>query len=303
VGKIMSELNISVVLPVYNAEKYLDEAIKSILNQTYTNFEFIIINDGSTDSSLEIIKKYKNQDDRIILITRENRGLIASLNEGIEQSKGKFIARMDADDISLPTRFKKQVTLMENNDIDICGCHFSMINKDGKYLKTIYCPLNNDSLLLFLTLIVPFAHGSVMINKRFLIHHNLKYGQNENKNSEDKALWVSMYNKDARFDNVNEVLFEYREFNESLSKLNGINLRNDNKKVKLELINNHYNTIKEALISLSKRINQLSYIEIEFLADLSLFLFWYKKDFKYLKLLKKVPFRYKIISFLKFLKF
>jgi len=296
----MSELKLSVVLPVYNAEKYLDEAIQSILNQTYTNFEFIIINDGSTDSSLEIIKKYKNQDDRIILITRENRGLISSLNEGIEQSKGKFIARMDADDISLPTRFKKQVILMENNNIDICGCHFSMINKNGKYIKTIYCPLDNDSLLLFLTLIVPFAHGSVMINKRFLIHHNLKYGENEN--AEDKALWASMYNEGARFDNVNEVLFEYREFNESLSKLNGINLRNDNKKVKLELINNHYNTIREALISLSKRINHLSHTETEFLADLVFFLFWYKKDFKYLKLLKKVPFRYKIISFLKILK-
>lgn len=295
----MSELNISVVLPVYNAEKYLDEAIKSILNQTYTNFEFIIINDGSTDSSLEIIKKYKNQDDRIILITRENRGLIASLNEGIEQSKGKFIARMDADDISLPTRFKKQVTLMENNDIDICGCHFSMINKYGKYIKTIYCPLNNDSMLLYLTIASPFAHGSVMINRDFLVKHNLKYGQSKHNNTEDKALWVSMYDNGARFDNINEVLFEYREFNESLSKINLRNLQKDNKNIKLELINNHYHTINEALISLSKLINQLSHTEMEYLADLSLFLFKYKKDFIYLKIFKKLPSRYKILSFFK----
>ena len=103
---------ISVVMPVYNAEKYLDEAIKSILVQTCKDFEFIIINDGSNDKSLEIIEKYNIQDERIVLINRENRGLIASLNEGIEKTKGRYIARMDADDISLPDRFEKQIEFL-----------------------------------------------------------------------------------------------------------------------------------------------------------------------------------------------
>lgn len=94
---------ISVVISVYNGEKYLSEAIESVLNQTYKDFEFIIINDGSTDNSLEIIKKYQNQDERIVLISRENKGLVSSLNEGIEKAKGKYIARMDADDICLST--------------------------------------------------------------------------------------------------------------------------------------------------------------------------------------------------------
>ncbi|HIP11775.1 MAG TPA: glycosyltransferase family 2 protein, partial [Arcobacter sp.] len=100
---------VSVLLSVYNGEKYLDEAIESILNQTYQDFEFIIINDGSTDKSLEIIEKYKKEDNRIVVISRENKGLIYSLNEGISQAKGKYIARMDADDISLATRFEEQV--------------------------------------------------------------------------------------------------------------------------------------------------------------------------------------------------
>ena len=99
----MSEL-ISVILPVYNGEKYLKESIESILNQTYTNFEFIIIDDGSKDSSLEIIKEYEKEDERIIVISRENKGLVASLNEGIATAKGKYIARMDADDVSLSER-------------------------------------------------------------------------------------------------------------------------------------------------------------------------------------------------------
>ncbi|MEJ2498929.1 MAG: glycosyltransferase family 2 protein [Sulfurovaceae bacterium] len=91
---------ISVILPVYNGALYLDEAIKSILSQTYSNFEFIIINDGSTDNSLEIINRYTPIDDRMKVISRENRGLITSLNEGIEKSEGTYIARIDQDDVS-----------------------------------------------------------------------------------------------------------------------------------------------------------------------------------------------------------
>jgi glycosyltransferase involved in cell wall biosynthesis len=88
---------------------YLAEAIESILNQTYKNFEFFIVNDGSKDKSVEIIKNYMKEDDRIILINRENKGLIYSLNEGISIAKGNYIARMDADDMSLPERFEKHL--------------------------------------------------------------------------------------------------------------------------------------------------------------------------------------------------
>src|SRR6187397_2012165 len=107
----MSEPLVTVLMSVYNAEKYLREAIDSILNQTYRNFEFIIINDASTDGSEAIINSYK--DERIRLISNsQNLRLTASLNKGIDLAKGKYIARMDADDASLPERLQKQVTFM-----------------------------------------------------------------------------------------------------------------------------------------------------------------------------------------------
>lgn len=128
----MNEL-ISVILPVYNGEKYLKEAIESILNQTYTNFEFIIIDDGSKDSSLEIIKEYEKEDERIVAVSRENKGLIATLNEGIEKAKGKYIARMDQDDISLPNRFEEQLKIMENDkEIVVCGSWINVFGENRK---------------------------------------------------------------------------------------------------------------------------------------------------------------------------
>ena len=102
---------VSVVLPVYNAEEYISEALKSILNQTYDNLEVVVVNDGSTDHSLHVIRSLA--DKRVKIISRENRGLVASLNEGIDAASGDYIARMDADDISHPERISKQIRLLE----------------------------------------------------------------------------------------------------------------------------------------------------------------------------------------------
>ncbi len=121
---------VSVVMSVYNGDLYLREAIESILNQTYTNFEFIIINDGSIDKSSEIIKEYS--DPRIKLIEHENQGLARSLNKGIRMSNGEYIARMDSDDISFPTRLDKQVHfLLDNPDYVVVGSKAIIIEKGG----------------------------------------------------------------------------------------------------------------------------------------------------------------------------
>jgi len=98
------EVAISVLLPVYNAEKYIKETIESILNQTFTNFEFIIINDGSTDNSLEILQYFAKLDDRIRLISRKNIGVVDTLSEGLELVNAPYIARIDSDDIAPPDR-------------------------------------------------------------------------------------------------------------------------------------------------------------------------------------------------------
>ena len=100
---------ISVIMPVFNCEDYLEESIVSILDQTYPYFEFIIINDGSTDQSPKIIKKYANQDDRIIIINQSNSGIVTALNKGIDVARGEWLFRMDGDDVSLPQRFSMQI--------------------------------------------------------------------------------------------------------------------------------------------------------------------------------------------------
>lgn len=125
---------ISIVIPVYNAERFIEKAIESICNQSYKNIEIIVIDDGSIDESLQIIKSIR--DDRIRIISRENRGLIASLNEGINLSRGSYIARMDADDISSPIRIEQQVKYFEHH-ID-CGVLFTgleYIDENGNIIR------------------------------------------------------------------------------------------------------------------------------------------------------------------------
>jgi len=102
-------------MPVYNAQRYVAEAVESILNQTFSDFEFIIIDDGSTDGSLAILQKYAEQDERIRLVSRPNTGIVGALNEGIDMARGEYIARMDADDVSIPSRLELQLGYMREN--------------------------------------------------------------------------------------------------------------------------------------------------------------------------------------------
>lgn len=208
---------ISVILPVYNGEKYLAEAIESILNQTYINFEFIIINDGSKDNSLEIIRKYEKQDSRIIIISRENRGLIVTLNEGIENSKGKYIARMDQDDISLPIRFEEQVSVLESDKkIVVCG---SLINIFGEIRKSKIGKYYIEDKEIKANLLISccFAHPSVMIRRDTLIENNIYYNENF-PNAEDYYLWTQLA-KVGNFANIGKVLLNYRFLNTSMTRL------------------------------------------------------------------------------------
>ncbi len=208
---------VSVVMSVYNAGKYLDEAIQSILKQTYKKFEFIIINDGSTDSSLEIIKNYKKEDNRIVLISRENKGLIFSLNEGIQRANGKYIARMDADDISLVTRFQEQVNFLEKNtDIGVCGSWIEIFGENRK--STIWkLPYKDNDLKARLLFSVPFAHPSIMMRKEIIDKYGLKYDENY-KAAEDYKFWLDM-SKYTKFANIPNVLLRYRYLETSISRI------------------------------------------------------------------------------------
>ena len=155
---------ISVIMSIYNAEAYLSEAIESILNQTFDDFEFIIINDGSTDSSPILIKKYANQDKRIILIDQDNMGLTKSLNKGISISQGEYIARQDSDDISDINRLKIQFNYIKDTDISAC------YSRSFFPEKNILSPRISFYLPVFVVALFknPFVHGTLLIKKKVL---------------------------------------------------------------------------------------------------------------------------------------
>ena len=205
---------VSVVMSVYNAENYIAEAIESILEQSYENFEFIIINDGSTDESLSIITEYK--DVRIRIVSRENRGLIESLNEGILLAQGKYIARMDADDISLASRFEKQVSFLEKHqDIGICG---TAVMGFGKQIESFVwrLPLNDKRLKAELLFSSCFAHPTVMMRREMLLHHALYYDK-QFLHAEDLELWTRMA-RYTHFANLKMPLLKYRIVENSITR-------------------------------------------------------------------------------------
>lgn len=138
---------VSVIMPVYNGEDYVYQAAKSILSQTYRNFEFLILDDGSSDNSPNILKGLEAEDSRVKLITRENRGLVVSLNELIDRSAGTLIARMDADDIALPARLEKQVEFMQSNPgVGVVGSAIWVIDGSDRPIFKAGRPLSHDEI-------------------------------------------------------------------------------------------------------------------------------------------------------------
>ena len=238
---------ISVVMPIYNAELYIEECIESVLKQSFKNFEFIIIDDGSTDKSLPIIKKYMNMDERIILVSRENKGLIFSLNEGLYLSKGKYIARMDGDDICFPNRLRLQYDFMVKNQLDICGGDYFIICEKGKFQKKSIVPKKNSEILLSMTSNVPFAHPSVMLKKKFLIKNKLNYGKNGHRYAEDLDLWFNMYSKGAKFGNIDKPTIKYRQVHNSLSSVNHLQMKLEVRKTYNLFVYQNHKSIKKAL--------------------------------------------------------
>src|SRR5690606_16290431 len=199
---------LSVLLPVYNAEKYVTDSIKSVLDQTFKDFELIIINDGSVDRSLELIKEFR--DDRIVIIDQENRGLAKTLNRGLALSKGKYIARMDADDICMPHRFSEQIKYLEKkSDVGLLGAAVEVIDDNGKHLWYNPPLIGHDVLTkVMLTLGNPIKHPSVMFRKEIALRCG-GYNEDIGKYFEDYMLWHLM-SMQCKIDNIPKVLLKYR---------------------------------------------------------------------------------------------
>ncbi len=211
-----SSPTVSVVLPVWNCPGYVGAAIESVLHQTFQDFEFIIIDDGSTDETPEVLKRY--QDARIRHIRHENRGLAGTLNVGISLARGTYIARQDQDDLSLPERLKKQVAFMEANpECALLGTWAQIIEEDKIAERFHKHPSDPQELAFSLLLNNPFVHSSVMIRKS-VVESVGGYSTDPNRQPpEDFELW-SRLSRCAQVANLPEVLLHYREIPSSMSR-------------------------------------------------------------------------------------
>ena len=203
---------ISVVLPVFNAEPYVEEALRSILGQTFADFELIIINDGSTDGTLAALQSAIFEDARVVLISRENRGLVASLNEGIGIARGTWIARMDADDIAEPTRFERQLDWLGKTQADICGAWVNFFGSSNP--RVLRHPRSDAAIKAELLFGAPFAHPTVMM--KAALARQLPYDPVWEK-CEDYDLWERAARHGWRMTNIPEVLLNYRQHQSQIS--------------------------------------------------------------------------------------
>ncbi len=211
---------ISVVMSNYNTSiNYLKKAIDSVLNQTYSNFEFIIIDDGSTDDSLEFIKSYDDPRIRLI-INAENIGLTKSLNKGLEVAQGEFIARMDTDDICYPERFEKQVEYLKNHpDTIVCSTWAESIDENDndtqqKWVMAPFKDMKTFKICLLFSNDPNIVHPSVMINHSLLSKYKLKYNENFSY-AQDYELW-SRCSKYSNCYILPSKLIKYRIHSESI---------------------------------------------------------------------------------------
>ena len=215
---------VSVVMPVYNAGSFLVEAVESILSQTLRDFELIIVNDASTDDSLSVIlsfaKRYPKRIKVVNLTKNVNMGGDAAGNIGFALAKGKFIARMDADDIAMPERLEKQVEFLKSHpEISVVGSSAFVINKEGSVIGEKKMPCSNEDIYNQFFTFHPMIHPTVMVRRTVSIGkslYNLKYQANN-----DYLTFFSMISSGVKFANLPEKLLFYRFHgkNDSLTRV------------------------------------------------------------------------------------
>lgn len=206
---------VSVIMPVYNARKFVAVAIESILAQTVENFEFFIIDDHSTDSSWEVIKHFAEKDRRIKAFRNaKNHGLVKSLNSVIGKTRGRYVARMDADDISLPDRFEKQIALLERDArLVACGGQEQIIDADGSVIAEKYFPTDPATCYNMLANVMVIQPPLLMARGR--IFRTLRYDNHYFKNDDISIHFKLLLH--GSFSNDEQTIFQYRKRPDSLT--------------------------------------------------------------------------------------
>lgn len=208
---------VSVILPVYNGEPYLKDAVESILTQEFSNFELIAINDGSTDGSVEVLESFR--DSRVKIVNQANRGLALTLRRGVEMACGEYVARQDQDDLSLPSRFTKQLAFMDAHPK--CGAvgTWSVILKDGQLTHRGHShPTGNGRMQVMSLFDSYFVHSSVMLRRSMVLAADSYPTAPDRNPPEDFDLWSRM-SRNCEFSNLPEPLIHYRELAGSISRI------------------------------------------------------------------------------------
>ena len=249
-GYFLSNRKINVLMPVYNTqEAYLREAIESILNQTYSDFDLIIVNDGSTNNAQEVILSYK--DDRIkYFINEKNLGLPKTRNKLLELAKAELIAFMDSDDVANSDRFEKQVDFFDKNpEVGVLGSWFQIFPDRG----VVDYPSDDSAIkkqLLFECSAI--GNSTAMIRYALIEKSNLKYDESYNS-AEDYAFWLSLVDKTS-FANIPEVLVDYRWHTGNISKTDGKMVSINAQKAMIEAQSNFFNIEDKDVIAMIEKI-------------------------------------------------
>ena len=260
---------VSVLICAYNTEAYIEEAVKAVLKQTYSNLEIIIVNDGSTDSTLDILTNLALQDSRIKIINNEyNKGFINSLNIGIQHTNSEYIARTDADDITDKHWIEKIMgQLLSNNDIIAMGSYISILSENnsgkiGKHYKTgdIWkTPLTHSEIVEKMLFKNPIHNNTMIVRSKVFKEYNLRFDPNY-KHAEDYKFWFEV-SKLGKLANYPEVLAYYRLHESQTSSLYNIEQVNTAKKIRREIISYYLKSL-EIPFSINEEISYTMMEEI-----------------------------------------
>jgi glycosyltransferase involved in cell wall biosynthesis len=211
---------VSIIMPAFNAGDFLRPAIESILNQTYKNFELIIVDDASTDETSNTLKDYAKIDNRIKVITNNcNLGISNSANKGIIRAKGEFIARMDADDIAIPTRIEKQVSfLIRNNNVVAVGGQCQLIDKKGFKIGKKMFPTDFKNIKKMIFANIPLQQPTLMVNKE-LLPKNFVWYNNDFSSAEEMELIFRLF-RFGEVRNLKDIVLKYRLHDKNTSFIN-----------------------------------------------------------------------------------
>ena len=208
---------VSVIITSYNSEKFIEESIRSILNQTYKNFELIIVDDSSTDKTRKIIDRYKEKDKRIkTKYNKKNLGAAATFNIGIKAAKGDFIVKMDSDDISMKNRIELQLLeFFKRPNLQVLGGNIKIIKNNQLMNREIKFPIGKQNIDKIIRNSVPVADPTVMIRKSVL--KKVNYLRENMEAAEDYDLWLRIHDLGYEIDNIDKTLLYYRHHNQQLS--------------------------------------------------------------------------------------